>query len=474
MFTRSRSSVLSHIFSTDRTVVHQGSPLRWVVVWWVLLAAITVVGGPTLVEKWLGWPWALGAAALWGANVLLVVYGFGPPLHLSRPPVLAAAFAFLMTLLGSGSYWATTQLYPIYRVPIERAAWFVSVCTFAALVVAVATSRLFGAQVNAIRRPLSWNWSRLEAMTYMIFVLAVIGTFVTIRRIGYVPVLTGDPTSARIEYPAIGGLWYRLSMLGGVAALLVATLAAARRASRLHYAVGAASLLLVGLYGPRFFVALPLGVAILLWDRVRRPGRLARAGLLVAVAAPSLAFLGYLRERDQSVSLLGPVALSIYGTIGEFRDLAWSLDYYGFGDRFLYGRTFGSVVVPLLPSPVWRVVGIDKPAVYADDSATLLAQAMGQPTGQRIGAFGEFFMNYGWIGAMLGAMLYGVLLGYLDDRLRRIDATQVRSILLVLTLAAAVFAQIGQLNMFTSTLTGFGYPILLVALIAARRTPSTE
>src|SRR5262249_2440890 len=214
----------------------------------------------------------------------------------------------------------------------------------------------------------------------------------------------------------------------------------------------------------------PLGVAVLLWDRVRRPVPLRRAALIIAVVAPLLTFLGYLRERDKSVTLLGPVALSLYGTIGEFRDLAWSLEYYGFGDRFLYGRTFGSVVVPLLPSSVWRIVGIDKPALYAEDSATLLAQAMGQPTGQRIGAYGELFMNYGWLGALIGAMLYGLLLGYLDDRLRRVTGDQVRGILLVLTLAAAVFAQIGQLNMFTSTLTGFGYPILLIALASARRT----
>src|SRR6266850_1732703 len=99
MFTRNRSSILSHISSTD-LVLQRGSLLRWVVVWWVLLVVIAILGGPTLAERWLGWPWALGAAAMWGANLLLVVYGFGPPLHLSRAPVLAAAFAFLMTLLG--------------------------------------------------------------------------------------------------------------------------------------------------------------------------------------------------------------------------------------------------------------------------------------------------------------------------------------------------------------------------------------
>ena len=173
------------------------------------------------------------------------------------------------------------------------------------------------------------------------------------------------------------------------------------------------------------------------------------------------------------MALLGPVGLLVYGTLGEFRDLGWALDYYALGDRFLNGGTLGSVVVPLLPAPLWALVGIDKGAIYAQNSASILADAMGQTTGQRIGAYGEFFMNFGWGGALVGAALYGVLLGYLDDRFARIDARQVAGIFFALAVATAVFAQIGQLNMFTSTLTGFGYPLALVVLVAARRaTPA--
>jgi hypothetical protein len=160
----------------------------------------------------------------------------------------------------------------------------------------------------------------------------------------------------------------------------------------------------------------------------------------------------------------------LYGTLGEFRDLGWALEYYGFGDRFLHGGTLGSVVVPLLPAPVWSLVGIDKAAIYAHSSASVLADAMEQTTGQRIGVYGEFFMNFGWPGALLGAALFGVLLAYLDDRLRDIDACHVRAIFLALAAATAVFALIGQLDMFTSTLTGFGYPLALAALLASRRT----
>jgi len=413
--------------------------------------------------------WAFGAVAVWALNLLILRCGLGQPLRLGRAPVLAAGFAFLMTLFGSGSYWATTLLYPWYRVGITRAAFLVAVCTAVALAAAAAVVRLRRREHQQSRPALEWRWSRLRVVTYLVFVVAAVGTAVTIHRIGYVPILTGDPTAARVQFPAIGGVWYRVSMIGGVVAMLVAVQAAARRATPVLYAIGAASLVLVGVYGARFFVALPLGVAVLLWDRVRSPLPLWRIALVLVLSAPVLGAVGYWRSRDATIRRLPPIGLLFYGTFGEFRDLAWAVDNYGDCASFLHGRTLGSAVVPLLPTPVWRVVGVDKVAVYDRNSATFVADAMGESTGQRIGAYGEFYMNFGWVGAIVGAVLYGLLLGALDQRDRQTAPEAVPGIFLALVLATTVFAQIGQLNMFTSTLTGYGYPIVLAALLAARR-----
>jgi len=445
-----------------------------VLLWWLGLGVFAALATPQLAQRWPGWPWAVASAAVWGFNLILLVYGIGPPFRVSRPPFLAASFALLMTAIGSGNYWATLQLYPAYRVDIEYAAWFVAVCTAATLaaVVGMQWLRQFRSAPVTPRR-LHWDWSRLSAVTYLLFLVSAVGTVATVVRIGYVPILAGDPTSARVEFPVIGGIWYRLSMLGGVVALLVGVHAAARRATLFHYMIGLLSLGLVGVYGPRFFVALPLGVSLILWDRTRSPLPLGRVVLLLIFTAPVVAIVGLWRARDQNAMLLGSLGLLLYGALGEFRDLAWALGYYGFGDRLLHGGTFGSVVVPLLPTPVWQVVGIDKAGIYAHSSASALADAMGQTTGQRIGVYGEFFINFGWTGALLGAALYGVLLAYLDSLVRDIDARHVRGIFLMLTAATAVFALIGQLDMFTSTLTGFGYPLGLVALIASRRRNAT-
>jgi hypothetical protein len=460
---------MTSTFTPASTVALRPTWLVGVLGWWAFLIVAAVVDGAALARAWPGWPFAFAAAAAWGFNVLVLAYGIQSPVQISRPPILAAGFAFLMTLFGLGCYWATIQINPGFRVGIERAAWFVSTCTGVALVTAAVLGRFTRKSTKAAPPHLHWDWPRLAVITYVLFAAAAVGTAVTIRRIGYIPILTGDPTSARVEFPAIGGLWYRLSMLGGVVALLVSVQAAARRASVTEYAVGIVSLGMVGLYGPRFFVALPLGVGLLLWDRVRVPIRLSRTILLFALVPPVLAFIGYWREREQNVALLSPVGVFLYGTMVEFRDLGWALDYYGDSVHRVHGATLGSVVVPLLPSPVWKVLGIDKAPIYAHGSASVLADAMGRSTGQRIGAFGEFYMNFGWVGAIVGALLYGVLLGYLDDRYHDVGPGDVRGIFLALTIGAAIFAQIGQLDVFTSTLTGYGYPLALAVLLAARR-----
>lgn len=440
-----------------------------VIALWSGLGAVAELGGGALGTLWPRWPLAFVAAAVWGLNLLLLAYAVAPGWSLSSVPFLTVSFGLVVTIAGSANYWAATQLFPNYRVDIERAAYFVAVCTAVSLLGMILFSRVLRS-LRLVRGPvLEWDWPRLRILTYALFVVSLLGTLVSLQRIGYVPILTGDPTSARVDFPSIGGVWYRLSMLGGVVAILAGTLASARQAPMSMYCVGLASLASVGVYGPRFFVALPLGVVTLLWDRLRNPIPLRRIAAAVAVVVPIIAFAGYWRQRDPSASLLGPIGLVAYFAFVEFRELAWALDYFGSGGRLLLGGTIGSAIVPLMPSPIWRVFGIDKAAIYAHGSAQVLADAMGADTGQRIGAYGEFFINFGWTGAILGALLYGGLVAYLDDRFRAVHASHVRGVFVAIVITSTVFAQIGQLDLFTSTLTGFGYPLALIAVLASRR-----
>lgn len=188
-----------------------------------------------------------------------------------------------------------------------------------------------------------------------------------------------------------------------------------------------------------------------------------------------MALLGWWRQQDQSVLLLGPLGMVLFGTLGEFRDLGWTLEYYGTAHPFLHGSTLGGLVVPLLPSPVWSVMGVDKAVIFAHSNSAVLAQEMGQFAAQRVGLYGELFMNFGWLGALIGALMYGCVVGYVDQQFLRLgDGTGVRGVILAVVAVAIIYAQVGQWNMLTAAITGSCYPILLLALFSARRVVGTS
>lgn len=437
---------------------------------WAILLVVAVAWGPELNESWAAWSMAFGAFAVWGVNLLLIYYGMGPPFAISRLPLLSATFALLMTIVGAGSYWATTQLFPLYRVSIERAALFVALCTMVSLLGCMVISRAPLRSPHETDREYVWDWRRLRIAIHALAVACVLGTIMTIGRIGYVPLLSGDPEAQRVEFPSIAGAWFRLAMLGIVVGLLAGAQICGGRATPFLWCVGVLSLLCASLYGNRFFAALPVGAVVVLWDRVR--GRISPriVALGLVVGAPILALLYFWRQQDQSVGLLDPLGLVLYGSLSEFRDLAWTLDYYSNAHPLLHGSTLGGLVVPLLPGPVWSVLGIDKAAVFANSNAAVLAEEMGQLTAQRVGIYGELFMNFGWIGALSGAFVYGAGVAYVDRGLLGLrHSASVRGILLAVVAAALIYAQVGQWNMLTATITGSCYPILLVALLAARR-----
>src|ERR1700747_3598138 len=89
---------------------------------WLSLVVVAAWWSMDLDSSWPEWRTGLWAVAGWGLNLLLVYFLIGPPFGLSRVPMLSVVFALLMTMFGSASYWATTQLFPSYRVFIERAA----------------------------------------------------------------------------------------------------------------------------------------------------------------------------------------------------------------------------------------------------------------------------------------------------------------------------------------------------------------
>lgn len=401
---------------------------------------------------------------------LLVAAAAGRPFALGRPPVAFAVFGVATVTLGSASAAATRYFFPAYDVPLARALWLEAM-GFAVTALVVAGVRLVPPRAAAIR----WAWipPRLDLVIAILTGLSVVGTILAVRRIGYVPLFRGDVREERYfnVLTEQAGVFYRLSLLGVPAAILGGVRSLAGGRNRASAFAAALSVFCVSLYGPRFYPVVALASLAVVWDLYRARLRIWQIAAAALLGLPTLVFAALHREGIAETNAGALVTLS-YFSFGEFRDFAASVPYFDGPERRLHGETIPSVIVPLLPGKAWSIVGVDKASLYARNSADVMSEYMNVTTGIRIGVVGELNMNFGFPGVAIGMAILGVILAGLDRLLAssRLDSpwTPFAALATVLT----VFTLVGQLNMYTSSLASFGYPLLVAAIVAGRRVAS--
>ena len=393
------------------------------------------------------------------ANVLAA----GRPFRISRAPIATAVFALAMILLGTGSYYATRFLFPEYFAPIEDALVLTSIGLFASAA-GIGVGRFLWNGKAPLQR---WEWHpvKLDVAIYVLLIVCLVGTLAAIHRIGYIPILRGDIREERLAYADQLGFLYMMSVMGVPAMILAGVRRfafGATAGSNIAIVLGAVC---SGLYGPRFFPVLGAATLFLVYDQLRRQIRLWKVALVAGVAIPGLIALAVYREADLPVE--APLVTLSYLSFGEFRDFAWSLQYYEDPAHRVQGETLAGAIVPLLPGKIWSMVGVDKASLYERSSAQVMSELMKVDVGIRIGIVGELYMNFGVAGVLVGMFLFGLLLAVIDSRLRTATVTTSIAPFLALVSVLCVFALVGQLNMFGSSISVFGYPLLAAFVLAS-------
>ncbi|HEX2780953.1 MAG TPA: O-antigen polysaccharide polymerase Wzy, partial [Gemmatimonadaceae bacterium] len=231
----------------------------------------------------------------------------------------------------------------------------------------------------------------------------------------------------------------------------------------------AIGLLAVSLFGQRFFPIVAIGSLVVWRDLCIRRVRLRHLAIGAALALGLLITLSI--HRSGGTPSLATLETVGYFAFAEFRDFAWSLGYFADPAYRLHGATIPGAIVPVLPGAAWSLVGVDKDALFALNSADVMAALSGAPVGIRVGLIGELYMNFGTLGVAIGMVLFGMLLVWLDRRMLGSDSSDPFAPLLAVTCVLVVFTLVGQLNMFASSINAFGYPIIATGILAARRRP---
>ena len=407
-------------------------------------------------------PLAVGLIA-----ALALAKAAGGPWRLGRPPIAFALFAAATMTLGTASAFATAVFFPHYVVPIDRALWMeaLGIATTAAVVFLCA--RIPRRSTDPV---LEWVPRKLDVVVLLMTAVCAIATVVAIRRIGYVPLFQGNVREERYfnVLTEQAGVFYRLSLLGVPAAILASVRLIESGHSLRNLIACATSVFCISLYGPRFFPVLVAGTAVVLWDQYRRPIHALKLLAAAAIAVPILVYAAMYREGIENEGGSALVTLS-YFSFGEFRDFAASIPYFDGDNRQLDGATIPSAIVPLAPGKVWALVGVDKTAAYAMNSADVMSEYFDVTTGIRIGVVGELNMNFGVTGVMVGMAILGLVLTGLDRGMRTSTVRNPIAPFFALMTVLTVFTLVGQLNMYTSSLSSFGYPLLMVAVLASQR-----
>jgi oligosaccharide repeat unit polymerase len=220
--------------------------------------------------------------------------------------------------------------------------------------------------------------------------------------------------------------------------------------------IAAAGSLLTATRSPLLIGAL-IVMTVLVWKGRVRVVSLAAAAILVGLIASEIALGG-----DSNAGSVEWTTVERFATdVAEVRDLAWTLVKH---DGNYWGATF---LAGFLPVPAFAS---DFAQTYHLRTVTLTA--IGLPLtaahgGLRITYSGEWFLNFGWTGVIVGGLLYGWMCAWFSavfSRLRRAPQT--------FPLGAFALACAWVMVSFTLYITGSGsggtlktYAVVLVVLL---------
>ncbi|GIL38074.1 O-antigen polymerase [Roseiterribacter gracilis] len=218
----------------------------------------------------------------------------------------------------------------------------------------------------------------------------------------------------RPELRPIFNLWYEVVPFCAIVLILWGV--AAKKRTTLWIGVAVLGLGFIG--GTRTTViltAVTAGICVAMVHRLRRTWLL----IFGAVALLGVAVLmKQLRDGDvsQQISFGRQLSSTFYnGDISDLREFAWTLS--GFDDQsFYYGRTYVAGWLAFIPSYI-----SDFRTTYGIGRVTARLAGLDPDfhSGLRPPVFGEPYLNFGWVGVILGGLWYGFVVGRLMRWIRQ-------------------------------------------------------
>ncbi len=110
------------------------------------------------------------------------------------------------------------------------------------------------------------------------------------------------------------------------------------------------------------------------------------------------------------------IAQNVIGNIADYQDFSYAM-YLFDGEEYLMGKTYLAALVPLPPS----MSELRRNYTTANVTKRLMGMESDSPHGGlRIFYFGEAFLNFGYAGAAIISLFFGVFMGIMSEAARRL------------------------------------------------------
>jgi hypothetical protein len=300
-----------------------------------------------------------------------------------------------------------------------RAFW-IGLGGWCLLALGVVLGRLIGQRYERLARPATQTqWSALVPVAALLALLGFIGITLVVWSTGKIALFSRNVDSVRFTQSRgiayAGLLEYELLASACLCGAILVLGGKRRIAPVLLFAVSISALAIFRAdRTPIVFIALTLGFVRTLGGR--RLNR-ATAALVVALVVVLVSGLGVFRLQSSvgTVDRREAVVRSLFDVAPEFREQAFVYHVFPSQAPYLGGRDAGEILSSVFPSRALSVAGIDKAAVYGDNSHdyTAVMDSLGYYTIQkplRTGLIGELWMGFGPWGIVFGLLIAGVVI----------------------------------------------------------------
>jgi oligosaccharide repeat unit polymerase len=394
-------------------------------------------------------------------------------IQLLTPTIVMGGFMFLIIFSGTLNYHLLHEIYgwQIYA-NIYRATMYYNCGIGCMFLGSIFIFNYLSKRSKLSKYYFVWDIKSIRRVIVILFVLSTFGTIAGIIRMGTIPLLIREGVGLeRTEYLIRMGIFSKLWFMNILVVILSAIYLSIN--VRKNYAVIAIFLLSIAqamILAARYHVLLGLAASVFIYNQYRRKFKLIELIIFSILVLVLAVIITDVREGRFGTAYAPYYERIIRHSFPEFRDFARTTDYTQKTGNYLHGKTFVPAIITFFPRQMYEALGMDKSVLMKEfSSASYVSNLWGAKGGIRVGLLGELYINFGLPGILIGMVIFGVFIGFLDYKITTREKLDARISIDCLFWSILLYAVLGQIDCIAWLIYYYGVLLALIYLICRKK-----